>query len=764
VACHGTRDAAGKPDKVLATSVPLGELAQKYSIPSLAAFLENPHRVRPSGRMPRILTGPEARAVASYLLQGIKLNLSTAKGATTYSYFEGAWDRLPDFAKLKPSATGVGTAFDLGVSRRSDNYGLKFDGYFPLDRDGKYHFMLHSDDGSKLLVDGKQVVDNDGVHAPKSVSGSVQLTRGIHKVTVLFFQVGGGVELTVEIGGPGLATQNLGNLVAVSEEILKKKPAKPKPKKEEDDIDIQPALVEKGKAIFTSAGCASCHAMTADRKSLPSTLKAPALATLKDGGGCLAAKATPVAPWFTLDDGQRAALAAALKKGKPASKEPAAVIARTLTTLNCYACHVRNKKGGPEEDLNKLFQTTQPEMGDEARIPPPLDGVGGKLTLDYLKQILDSGGHDRPYMLTRMPAFGLGNVNGLVDAFKALDKPAKVGAVDIDLPTAKVKAAGRHMVGDQAFGCIKCHTFAGHKAEGVQGMDMTVLARRLRREWFHSYLLDPQRIRPGTRMPAAWPDGKSLLTDILDGKAATQIEAIWIYLKDGGSAQLPLGLNKHSIPLIPDKGAIIYRNFIDKAGPRAIGVGYPERVHLAFDANGMRLALLWQGAFIDAARHWTDRGAGFEGPMGDNILALPAGVNFATLARVDAAWPTTAAKEMGYKFKGYKLTVDDRPTFLYTVNGIKIDDFPNPVKGKEPGLRRSLKLSSAKAPYNLYFRAGVAAKIKALGSGWYRLDGWKMKIESKTAPQIRQAGGKNELVVPVSFTDGKAEIVQVFVW
>jgi hypothetical protein len=320
------------------------------------------------------------------------------------------------------------------------------------------------------------------------------------------------------------------------------------------------------------------------------------------------------------------------------------------------------------------------------------------------------------------------------------------------------------MVGGQAFGCIKCHTFAGHKAEGVQGIDMTILTRRLRREWFHSYLLDPQKVRPGTRMPAAWPEGKSLLTEILDGKADTQIEAIWVYLQDGGGAQLPVGLNKHSIPLTPDKSAILYRNFIQGAGPRAIGVGYPEQVHLAFDANGMRLALLWQGAFIDAARHWTDRGAGFEGPLGDNILALPAGPSFAVLDKSAAAWPTKPPKEMGYKFKGYKLTPDDRPTFRYTFGAVKIEDFPNPVAGKEPALRRTLKLTAAKPVDNLYFRAAVANKIKALGGGWYRLEGWKMKIESTTPPQIRQSAGKVELLVPVHFARGKAEIVQVFAW
>ena len=74
-----------------------------------------------------------------------------------------------------------------------------------------------------------------------------------------------------------------------------------------------------------------------------------------------------------------------------------------MLAFNCYACHSREQIGGPEEELNKSFTTTQPEMGDEARIPPPLDGVGAKLNPEYFKQILDKGAHDRPYMQTQMP-------------------------------------------------------------------------------------------------------------------------------------------------------------------------------------------------------------------------------------------------------------------------------------------------------------------------------------------------------------------------
>src|SRR5436190_11393384 len=156
-------------------------------------------------------------------------------------------------------------------------------------------------------------------------------------------------------------------------------------------------------------------------------------------------------------------------------------------------------------------------------------------------------------------------------------------------------------------------------------------------------------------MPSPFLGGKSMLPDVLGGKPDTQIEAIWVYLRDG-KPRVPAGLGQHSIPLEPTTGAILYRNFIEGAGTRAIAVGYPEKVHLAFDANEMRPALLWQGGFIDAGRHWSDRGAGFEGPLGDDVLHLHGGAACAVLARPEEAWPAAAPKSLGYRFLGYRLT------------------------------------------------------------------------------------------------------------
>lgn len=763
-ACHGPRDRAGEPEKGLPGHiVPLGDLKAKYSVSSLIAFLDNPRQVRPSGRMPHLVSGKEAHDVACYLLQGQKANVPFAKGSTTYAYYEGQWDKLPDFSKLKPRARGTGPAFDLHAAKRGNDYALQFEGFFKIETEGNYRFTLSSDDGSRLLIDDKVVINNDGIHPNQSAPGTTRLKKGVHKVVVLFFQGGGEIALNVQIAGPGLGQRNMADLVVATEADLVKKPEPPR-KDDVDYLEIQPALVEKGASLFASAGCASCHEMHVERKLVASAFKAPALNKLKGEGGCLGDKPTRGTPWYALSASQKTALAAAIKNPPAPNKTPADQVARTMTTFNCYACHGRDKVGGPVEELNKVFQTTQPEMGDEGRIPPLLDGVGAKIVPDYFRGIVDKGSRDRPYMHTRMPAFGLANVGPLQEQFAALDHVAKVPEVKFNTSDAKVKAAGRHMVGGLTFGCVKCHTFNGVKAEGVQGIDMLLIPKRVQRDWFHAYLLNPQAIRPGTRMPAVWPEGKSFLPDLLDGKAATQIEAIWVYLQAGKSAQLPVGLGKKSIPLMPDNTAIIYRNFIQGAGPRGIAVGYPEKLSLAFDANEMRLALLWQGAFIDAARHWTDRGVGYEGPLGDNVLHLPNGVSFAVLEKADTAWPGQSAKDLGYRFRGYHLSPDDRPTFQYAMGDLAIEDFPNPTTAKEPTLRRTLKLSATKPLDNLYFRAAVGAKIEALGEGWYRIDGWKMKLDGGAPAKIRSAGGKSELLVPVRFTNNKAEIVQEFAW
>lgn len=757
VACHGTRDAKGDAAKVLADSVPLGDLKAKYTLGSLRFFLENPHEARPGGRMPSLLNAKEAAEVANYLMQGVTVPAAGFGTNLKYAYYEGEWEKLPDFTKYKPVATGEAEDFDVHVARREHNMALKFEGFLNLPRAGAYQFHLHSDDGSRLWIDGKLVVDNDGVHAPDTKSATAELFKGTHKLVVGVFNAGGGVELGVEIEGPGMGRQPIGPLVSLKEETTAR--AAPSDAMDDSRLVIDAGLADKGRALFSTAGCVNCHAL-----KLKGAAPVPAtpLAKLRPSGGCLAEHSARGVPWFFLSAAQRTALAAALRS--PASAAPVDVVHRTLVGFNCYACHERGKIGGIEEGLSSFFTTTQQEMGEEGRVPPSLNGVGAKLTAQYLKKILDKGAHDRPYMNTRMPGFGAANVGHLVTLFANLDPAPSVAAVEISQPLPRVKAEARHLVGAQALGCVRCHTFAGKKAEGVQGIDMILMPQRLQREWFHRYLLNPTAFRPGTRMPASWPDGQSLLPKVLDGQAATQIEAIWTYLRDGTKAQVPVGTNKQFIPLVPASEAILYRNFIEGAGTRAIGVGYPEKANVGFDANDLRLALVWQGAFIDAAKHWTDRGSGFEGPLGDNIVHLPAGVAFAVLDGAAESWPTQKARELGYRFRGYTLTPDQRPTFRYTVAGVEVEDRPDAVvRDAQPGIRRTLKLVG-RAPDHLYFRAAVGKQIEAVGDGWYRVNReYRIKIEGGEA-ELQHPGDLTELRVRVRFRAGQAQIVEEIGW
>ena len=62
----------------------------------------------------------------------------------------------------------------------------------------------------------------------------------------------------------------------------------------------------------------------------------------------------------------------------------------------------------------------------------------------------------------------------------------------------------------------------GKNTPGVDGvarltpLQRMQMAKQLRPEWFRQYLLEPTALRPGTRMPGFWPDGKAtVLTPLL---------------------------------------------------------------------------------------------------------------------------------------------------------------------------------------------------------------------------------------------------------
>ena len=137
------------------------------------------------------------------------ITVAVAPANVSYSFYEGSFIALPNFSELKPKYTGQMYGFDLAISQDYDNFAMSFDSYLKIDADGTYRFYLTSDDGSKLFIDDKLVVNNDGVHAPTTVMGSVKLSTGMHKLKLGYFQHLGGADLRLQMEGPGVTKQDI---------------------------------------------------------------------------------------------------------------------------------------------------------------------------------------------------------------------------------------------------------------------------------------------------------------------------------------------------------------------------------------------------------------------------------------------------------------------------------------------------------------------------------------------------------------------------
>ncbi|MFM7048686.1 MAG: amidohydrolase, partial [Polynucleobacter sp.] len=74
---------------------------------------------------------------------------------------------------------------------------------------GKYTFFIASDDGSRIYLDNKLLIDNDGLHGMVEKQATVQLTAGAHPIVVTYFDNGGGDGLSVDWSGPGIERKKI---------------------------------------------------------------------------------------------------------------------------------------------------------------------------------------------------------------------------------------------------------------------------------------------------------------------------------------------------------------------------------------------------------------------------------------------------------------------------------------------------------------------------------------------------------------------------
>ena len=119
------------------------------------------------------------------------------------------WNVIPqDRSNLVATLSGTTNHFTAGKAP-GEHVAVRYTGFVRVPEADLYRFRLASDDGSKLWIGGQLVVDNDGAHATVAKDGAIALGAGLHPIELVWFNITGGAELSLQWARPGAPFEDL---------------------------------------------------------------------------------------------------------------------------------------------------------------------------------------------------------------------------------------------------------------------------------------------------------------------------------------------------------------------------------------------------------------------------------------------------------------------------------------------------------------------------------------------------------------------------
>lgn len=125
------------------------------------------------------------------------MNVASPKQGVAYTYYEGQCKRVADITSCLKVKKGIMKNFLIKDAAIADHFAYEFRTLIYISKRGVYRFYTISDDGSKLYIDDKLIVDNDGGHSVRRAEGKVALEKGYHALHLLYFENYMGQELEV---------------------------------------------------------------------------------------------------------------------------------------------------------------------------------------------------------------------------------------------------------------------------------------------------------------------------------------------------------------------------------------------------------------------------------------------------------------------------------------------------------------------------------------------------------------------------------------
>ncbi len=130
-------------------------------------------------------------------------------------YYMDKINKVPFLQNKIPNAKG--TVFEITsdeihkkVKRQT---AVIFKTQIVITKENKYTFYLRSDDGSKLFVNGKEVVNNDGNHEVKEAYGNIVLKSGTYSLEVIWYNGKGSFWLDAYYESPDIPKQIISTAV-----------------------------------------------------------------------------------------------------------------------------------------------------------------------------------------------------------------------------------------------------------------------------------------------------------------------------------------------------------------------------------------------------------------------------------------------------------------------------------------------------------------------------------------------------------------------
>jgi hypothetical protein len=107
---------------------------------------------------------------------------------------------LPEYSAFKPRQVVTTDRINLDPAKgdndpaglgETDGLGLRFIGTFVVSGEGIFKWTLLSKDGSRMHIDDKTLIENDGIHEPSAKNAFIHLSEGVHTIIVDSFNAKG---------------------------------------------------------------------------------------------------------------------------------------------------------------------------------------------------------------------------------------------------------------------------------------------------------------------------------------------------------------------------------------------------------------------------------------------------------------------------------------------------------------------------------------------------------------------------------------------